>query len=70
MNSALSSIVVIATGIIGVAILAALVSKNSNTSGVISAATSGFATDLGVALSPITGVSGNVIGNNTGILGV
>lgn len=44
--------------IIGVAIVAVLVSKGSNTSGVIASATSGFSSILQVAVSPVTGASG------------
>lgn len=56
MNSnALGEVVTIATGIIGVAILAVLVSKQSRTPEVIKSATSGFGYALGVAVSPITG---------------
>jgi hypothetical protein len=51
----ITSIVTVLTAIIGVAILAVLVSNQSNTSGVIKAASSGFAYDLQAALSPVTG---------------
>lgn len=50
-----TSIVSILTAVVGVAFLATLVSKNSNTSGVISASSSGFSQILGTALSPVTG---------------
>lgn len=50
-----SSIVTIATAIVGVAILAVLVSKNANTAQVLQAATSGFAQDLSAAVSPVSG---------------
>lgn len=49
------SIVTILTAVIGVAILAVLVSRNANTSGVISSASKGFSGILGTALSPVTG---------------
>ncbi len=52
------SITSILTAIVGVAIIAVLVSKNANTSGVISAGGSAFSLDLGTALSPVTGSSG------------
>ena len=55
MNALTEAIVTIATAIVGVAIVAALVSRNSNTAGVIQAGASGFGNDLGVALSPVTG---------------
>jgi hypothetical protein len=51
----LTSVVTVITAIIGVAILAVLVSGQANTSGVIKAASSGFAQDLQAALSPVTG---------------
>ena len=54
----ITSIVTVVTAIIGVAILAVLVSKQSQTSTVIKAASSGFAQDLSAALSPISGGSG------------
>lgn len=53
-----SSVVTVLTAIIGVAIIAVLVSKNANTTGVISAGGSAFAQDLGTAISPITGNNG------------
>ena len=51
------SIAAIFAGITGVAIIAVLVSRNSNTSGVIASAGNAYSSSLGVALSPIT--SGN-----------
>ncbi len=48
--------------IIGVAILAVLVSKNSNTSGVLDAYGNTFSTLLGTAESPVTNVSSNGFG--------
>ena len=54
----ISSVVTVLTAIIGVAIIAVLVSKNANTTGVISAGASGFSQALGTALSPVTGGSG------------
>ena len=51
-------IVTVLTAIIGVAILAVLVSRNSNTTGVIDAGGKAFASALGVAVSPITGFTG------------
>jgi hypothetical protein len=60
------SIVTIATGIIGVAILAVLVSKNANTSGVIASAGNAFSSALGVAEGPVTGGGMGNIGGYTG----
>ena len=66
----LSSMVTVALAIVGVAILATLVSKNANTSGVIQSAGGAFAQDLGAALSPITGggfTGGGPIGYSYGV---
>jgi hypothetical protein len=53
----IASVVTVATAIVGVAIIAVLVSQKANTSGVISAAGNAFANDLSVAVSPVTGSS-------------
>lgn len=58
-----TSIVTVATAIIGVAIIAVLVSKNAQTTSVIGAATTGLANDLTAAVAPVTGASASV---NTG----
>ena len=50
-----SSAVTVAIAIVGVATLAVLVSKNAQTPAVIQAATSGFASDLAAAVSPVSG---------------
>lgn len=68
MNTTVNALVTIATGVLGVAILALLVSKNANTSGVIKSAGDAFGGSLRVALSPVVGGGGNVIGNYGGIL--
>lgn len=47
----------IAVLIVGVAILAVIVSTKSNTVGVIQAAASGFGNALSVAVSPVTGAT-------------
>lgn len=60
MNQITESLVTILVGLTGVAILAVLVSKRSNTSGVIGAIFGGYAKAVGAAVSPITG------GNATG----
>lgn len=57
MNDTAKSIIAIFTAIVGVAIFAVLVSKSANTANVISAFTGGFAQDLSVAVSPVTGGS-------------
>lgn len=54
-DNAISAMVTVATAIIGVAILSVLLSKNSNTVGVIGALSGGLSQDLGAATAPITG---------------
>lgn len=53
-----SSIVTVLLAIIGVAIIAVLVSQSANTSNVLSAGGNAFSSILGAATSPITGGSG------------
>ena len=65
-NNFLGSLVVILTGIIGVATLAVLVSKNANTSGVIGAAGTAFSGALNAATAPVTGSSSNSFGGGSG----
>jgi hypothetical protein len=55
MNQLVNSMTVLLSAVIGVAILSVLVSKNANTTGVISSASSGFGEILGAAEAPITG---------------
>lgn len=57
--------VTIAVAIVGVAILAVLVSKNANTSGVIGASGSAFSNALSAAEAPITGANTAFGGGNT-----
>lgn len=57
MNDITQAIVTILTAIVGVAILAVLVSRNANTSQVIGATGSAFAGALGAATAPVTGAS-------------
>jgi hypothetical protein len=58
----IESLTVIATAIIGIAIIAVLVSKNANTSGVIQAAGTAFGNDITAAISPVTGGTFNLGG--------
>lgn len=55
MNQITEMLLTIAMGVIGVTILAVIVSRNSNTAGVIQASASGFGNVLGVATAPVTG---------------
>lgn len=52
-----TSVTTVALAITGVAILAVLVSRNSQTPQVIQAAGSAYSNALGVAISPVTGRS-------------
>lgn len=65
-NNFLGSLVVILTGIIGVATLAVLVSKNAQTSSVIGAAGTAFSGALNAATAPVTGSSSNSFGGGSG----
>lgn len=51
----ITSLVTVLLAIIGVAVIAVLVSKQANTSGVIGAGSNAFNSGLGRAISPITG---------------
>lgn len=55
MSSLTEALVTIATAIVGLAIVATLVSRNAQTPQVIQASGSAFSNALGVAESPVTG---------------
>lgn len=55
MDKITEAAVTVFTAIIGVAILAVLVSPKAHTSSVIQAIASGFGNDLAIAQSPVTG---------------
>lgn len=57
MDKITEAIVTIATAIVGVAMLAILVSRKAQTPAVIQAAASGFGNSLAVAQAPVTGAS-------------
>jgi hypothetical protein len=65
MKDGVGAIVAIFTAVIGVAIIAVLVSKNSNTTSVLGGLFNGFANVLGKAVAPVTdagfGGTGNVL---------
>jgi hypothetical protein len=65
-DNIINSIVTIATAIVGVAILAVLVSRNANTANVLKAAGGAFSQSLGAAVSPVTGGSYGYGGGFTG----
>lgn len=56
-NSIVESISTIALAVIGLAIIAVLVSRKANTAGVIQAGASGLGNDIGAAMSPVTGAN-------------
>jgi PRD1 phage membrane DNA delivery len=56
----INAMVAVVTSIVGLAIIATLVSRNAQTSGVISAAGTALSQDIGTAVSPVTGGSGGV----------
>ena len=56
-----TSLTSIALAIVGVAIIATLVSKNAQTPQVLQAAGGAFSTSLSAALAPVVG-TGNIIG--------
>lgn len=57
MDKALDTMIAIATAIVGVAIIAVIVSRNSQTPAVLQAAGSAFSNALTVAESPVTGAA-------------
>jgi PRD1 phage membrane DNA delivery len=54
----ITSVTTVLLAIVGVAIVATLVSKNANTAGVLQAGGQSFSQSLGTALSPVTGSGG------------
>jgi hypothetical protein len=57
MNGFMESVATIALAVIGLAIVAVIVSKKSNAAGVIQAGASGLANNIGTAISPVTGAN-------------
>lgn len=57
-DSLITSVVTVLTAIVGVAIIATLVSKNANTAGVVTAGGQAFSGALSTALSPVVGGGG------------
>jgi hypothetical protein len=54
----IASVVTVATAIVGLAVIAVLVSNKADTANVISAGAKGFASDLSAATNPFSGSSG------------
>lgn len=57
MNQLVNSVTVLLSAIVGVAILSVILSKNSNTTAVITAGTTGFGSLLKDAEGPVSGSS-------------
>lgn len=55
MSNFMESVSTIALAVVGLAVVAVIVSKKSNAAGVIQASASGLANNIGVAISPVTG---------------
>ena len=66
----IGSIVTVLTAIIGVAIIAVLVSQKAQTGSVISAAGSAFANDLSAAVAPVTGAQATINTGGSGFTGL
>lgn len=63
MSQLTEAVLSIALAIIGLATLSVILSPKANTVGVTKAATQGFATDIGAAISPVTGGGGFSLGS-------
>lgn len=66
MSNLTQSIIAIVTAIVGLAILAVLVSQRAQTASVITSAGAAFANDLSAAVAPVTGAQASI---NTGSAG-
>ena len=58
MDSAYNGLITVAVALIGLATLAVVLSKNSNTSGVLTSAGSALSTGITAAVSPIAASTG------------
>lgn len=54
-DNLIASVTTVAVAIVGIAILAVLVSNRAQTANVIAAGAGGFAQDIAAAVSPVTG---------------
>ena len=71
MNSIGPYTIAVIGSIIGLAVLAVIVSQKANTSAVISSAGSALSGIIGAAVAPVSGGSGSTFGSNAlGVLGV
>jgi hypothetical protein len=62
MDDALKSMFAVATAIVGVAIIAVLVSKNAQTGTILTSAGTALSTAINAAVSPVTGSSSSFSG--------
>jgi hypothetical protein len=63
MNQLVNSVTVLLSAVIGVAILSVIVSRNANTTGVISSASQGFEGILSTAMGNGSGLNGGSLGS-------
>jgi hypothetical protein len=68
-DNLVTSVVTVLTAIVGVAVLAVLVSSRSNTANVLTAGGNAFANAVGAAVSPVTGSSSFGSGSFSGFTG-
>lgn len=66
MDRVIETLTTIGGAIVGVAILAVLVSRNANTAGVLGAAGSAFSNALSAATGPVTGAVAAPVNTATG----
>lgn len=63
MNALTEQAAAVLLAVVGVALAAVLVSRNSNTAGVLKASGSAFSSILGAAVSPVAGSGGSPAGS-------
>lgn len=68
MNDALTKFIAVLTGVTALAVVAVIVSKNSNSSGIISSFFTGFASIISSATAPVTGASNGSLLNTGAIV--
>ena len=71
MGNFAPAVVAVIAGIIGLAIVAVIVSKNAQTPAVITGAGQALSSIIGAAVAPVTGATGNMFGGtgSTGAMG-
>ena len=67
MNATVSAAVAVIGGIVGLAIVAVLVSQKAQTSGVIQSAGSALSSIIGAAVGPVSGGGTSPLGNPLGL---